>query len=210
MNALRNNPGSGEGSQSSSTTSRSLVERLKSDEPAAWDRFVTLYAPLVYHWCRVWGLREQDATDIIQEVFQAVAVHIGGFHREHKGDTFRGWLRTITRNKIHDYFRRRGREPQGVGGSEAQAQLAELPAPQPVEGSSLAEEKGERALVSRALELIRPEFAERTWQAFFRTAIEGRSAPEVAAELSMSAGAVRVAKSRVLQRLREELGDLIE
>lgn len=210
MNALRDNPGSGEGSQPSSTTSRSLLERVQSDEPAAWDQLVSLYAPLVYQWCRGWGLREQDATDIFQEVFQAVAVHIGGFRRQRAGDTFRGWLRTITRNKVHDYFRRRGREPEGVGGSEAQAQLAELPAPQPAEDSSLSEQHGERALVARALELIRREFAERTWQAFFRTAIDGRSAPEVAAELSMSAGAVRVAKSRVLQRLREELGDLIE
>lgn len=210
MNAVRENPGSGEGSQPSTSMSRSLLERVKRAEPEAWDRLVTLYAPLVFHWCRSWGLREQDAADIFQEVFQAVAVHIGGFRKERAGDTFRGWLRIITRNKIHDHFRRRGREPEGVGGSEAQAQLAELPAPEASESSSLAEENVERGLVARALELVRPEFAERTWQAFWRTAIEGRSAPEVAAELSMSAGAVRVAKSRVLQRLREELGDLIE
>ena len=210
MNVVRENPGSGEGSQPSTSTSRSLLDRVKRAEPEAWDRLVTLYAPLVFHWCRSWGLREQDAADIFQEVFQAVAVHIGGFRKERAGDTFRGWLRTITRNKIHDHFRRRGREPQGVGGSEAQAQLAGLPAPEPDNASSLTEEKGERGLVARALELVRGDFAERTWQAFWRTAIEGRSAPEVAEELSMSAGAVRVAKSRVLQRLREELGDLIE
>lgn len=210
MNVVRENPGSGEGSQPSTSTSRSLLERVKRAEPEAWDRLVTLYAPLVFHWCRSWGLREQDAADIFQEVFQSVAVHIGAFRKERAGDTFRGWLRTITRNKIHDHFRRRGREPEGVGGSEAQAQLAELPAPEASEASSHTEEKGERGLVARALELVRPEFAERTWQAFWRTAIEGRSAPEVGAELSMSAGAVRVAKSRVLQRLREELGDLIE
>lgn len=210
MNALCDNPGSGEGSQPSTTTSRSLLERVKSDEPAAWDRLVTLYAPLVFQWCRGWGLREQDAADIFQEVFQAVAAHIDGFRKERAGDTFRGWLRTITRNKVHDYFRRRGHEPEGMGGSEAQDRLAQLPAPQPGADSSLSEDHGERGLVARALDLIRGEFAEHTWQAFWRTAIEGRSAPEVAAELSMSAGAVRVAKSRVLQRLREELGDLIE
>jgi RNA polymerase sigma-70 factor (ECF subfamily) len=210
MNALRENPGSGEGSQPSSMTSRSLLERVKCNDSEAWDQLVSLYAPLVYQWCRGWGLREQDATDIFQEVFQAVAVHVGSFRKEREGDTFRGWLRTITRNKVHDYFRRQSREPEGVGGSEALAQLAQLPAPRPREDSSLLEEHGERDLVARALELIRCEFAERSWQAFYRTAIDGRSAPEVAAELSMSAGAVRVAKSRVLQRLREELGDLIE
>lgn len=210
MNAVRENPGSGEGSQPSTTTSRSLLERVKKDEPEAWDQLVALYAPLVFLWCRGWGLREQDAADIFQEVFQAVAVHIGSFRKARAGDTFRGWLRTITRNKVHDHFRRLGREPEGVGGSEAQARLAHLPAPSPCEDRSLSAERGEPELLSRALDLIRPEFAERTWQAFWRTAIEGCSAPEVAAELSMSAGAVRVAKSRVLQRLREELGDLIE
>jgi RNA polymerase sigma-70 factor, ECF subfamily len=191
-------------------TSRSLLERVKKDEPQAWDQLVALYAPLVFQWCRAWGLREQDIADIFQDVFQAVAVHVGGFRKERVGDTFRGWLRTITRNKVHDHFRRLGREPEGVGGSAAQDRLAQLPAPRPHEDSSLSAECDERQLLSRALELIRPEFAERTWQAFWRTAIEERSAPEVAVELSMSAGAVRVAKSRVLQRLREELGELIE
>lgn len=210
MNAVCDNPGSEEGSQPSTTTSRSLLQRVKNDEQAAWDQLVALYAPLVFLWCRGWGLREQDAADIFQDVFQAVAVHVGSFRKEREGDTFRGWLRTITRNKIRDHFRRLGREPEGVGGSEAQARLAQLPAPSPREDPVLSEEQGQRGLASRALELIRHEFTERTWQAFWRTAIEGCSAPEVAAELSMSAGAVRVAKSRVLQRLREELGDLLE
>jgi RNA polymerase sigma-70 factor (ECF subfamily) len=210
MTASHDNSGNGVGPSPTTATSRSLLERVKADEPQAWDRLVTLYAPLVFQWCRGWELREQDAADVFQEVFQAVAAHIGTFRKEREGDTFRGWLRTITRNKVHDHFRRRGREPEGVGGTDAQARLAQLPAPSPPEDSSLSEERAERGLISHALDLIRPEFAERTWQAFWRTAIEGGSAPQVAAELSMSAGAVRVAKSRVLQRLREELGDLIE
>jgi RNA polymerase sigma-70 factor (ECF subfamily) len=187
-----------------------LLERVKADDPRAWDQLVALYAPLVFQWCRGWDLREQDAADIFQEVFQAVAQHIGSFRKQRKEDTFRGWLRTITRNKVHDHFRRLGREPEGVGGTDAQARLAQYPAPQPSDESSLSEQSGEPGLVHRALGLIRAEFAERTWQAFWRTAIEGRPAPEVASELSMSPGAVRVAKSRVLQRLREALGDAIE
>jgi RNA polymerase sigma-70 factor (ECF subfamily) len=187
-----------------------LLERVKADDPRAWDQLVALYAPLVFQWCRGWDLREQDAADIFQEVFQAVALHIGSFRKQRKEDTFRGWLRTITRNKIHDHFRRRGREPEGVGGTDAQTRLTQYPAPQPGDEGSRSEQPGEPGLVRRALELIRAEFAERTWQAFWRTAIEGRPAPEVAAELSMSPGAVRVAKSRVLQRLREALGDALE
>ena len=40
------------------------------------------------------------------------------------------------------------------------------------------------------------------------TAVDGKLPAEVAEELAMSPGAVRVAKSRVLKRLREELGGL--
>ena len=210
MPASRDNPGSVGGSQPSTATSRSLLERVRANDPEAWNRLVALYAPLVFQWCRGWDLREQDVADIFQEVFQSVAAHIGGFRKERAGDTFRGWLRTITRNKVHDHYRRLGREPEGVGGTDAQARLAQLPAPAPGEDSSRSEDRAERGVLYQTLDSIRAEFAERTWQAFWRTAIEGRSAPETAAELSMSAGAVRVAKSRVLQRLREELGDLIE
>jgi RNA polymerase sigma-70 factor, ECF subfamily len=201
-------PDNAEGPHPSTGTSRSLLDGVKADDPAAWDRLVALYAPLVFQWCRGWELREQDAADVFQEVFQAVVTHIAAFRKEREGDTFRGWLRTITRNKVHDHFRRRGREPEGVGGTEAQGRLAEVPDLQAADEDSAAGDAAERGLFRRALELIQQEFAERTWQAFWRTAVEGRPAAEVAAELSMSPGAVRVAKSRVLQRLREELGDV--
>jgi len=198
--------GSDGGRSSSTATSRSLLAGARARDAQAWQRLVALYAPLVMHWCRRWGLPPDDAADVFQDVFQSVAAHIGGFRREKAGDTFRGWLRTITRNKVNDYFRRRQREPGGVGGSEARVLLAQLPDSATDEDGSDA--VAENALLHRALELVRGEFEPRTWQAFWRTAVEGRPTGDVGAELSMSAGAVRVAKSRVLHRLRAELGDL--
>jgi RNA polymerase sigma-70 factor (ECF subfamily) len=113
---------------------------------------------------------------------------------------------------LRDHFRRRGREAQGVGGSSARERFAQLPEPEAeaVEDDDPHDDAGERALFARAIALIRAEFEERTWTAFWRTAVEGRAAKDVAADLAMSPGAVRVAKSRVLHRLREELGDLME
>ena len=209
MNGICDIRGRSGGSSRSSGTSRSLLDRIRANEAAAWDRLVALYAPLVFYWCRRAGLQEEDSADVFQEVFQAVAAHIDGFRRDHVGDTFRGWLRTIARNKIHDHFRRCGREPTGAGGSDAQTRMAQVPAPLPLEEED-AEREAERRLFDRALESIRDEFEERTWRAFWLTAIDDGSAKDVAAELGMSPGAVRVAKSRVLQRLREELGDLAE
>jgi RNA polymerase sigma-70 factor (ECF subfamily) len=200
----------GSDARSSSATSRSLLARVKADEPDAWNRLVHLYAPLVLHWCRGKGLQDPDVADIFQEVFRAVVTNVGIFRRERPGDTFRGWLRRITQNKLRDHFRRFDRETRGVGGSSALQRFSDLPEPSPIEGDLPLDDEGERALFSRAIDLIRAEFEERTWAAFWRTAVEGRAAKDVAADLAMSAGAVRVAKSRVLHRLREELGDALE
>src|SRR5947199_10678979 len=120
-------PGPAGGELPSSATSRSLLQRARAADAGAWDRLVALYGPLVLHWCRRWGLREEDAADVFQEVFQAVAAHLAAFRRDRSGDTFRGWLRAITRNKVNDLFRRREREPAGAGGSEARARLAQVP-----------------------------------------------------------------------------------
>jgi RNA polymerase sigma-70 factor (ECF subfamily) len=194
----------------SGSTSRTLLGRLRADDAAAWRRLVTLYAPLVHHWCLQMGLPPREAGDVLQEVFQSVAANISRFRRDQAGDTFRGWLRTITRHKVTDHFRKRMREPEAAGGTEAQLWMNQFPAPDLAGSESVSLARPERALLQRALELIRGEFEERTWKAFWRMAVEDQSAADVAAELSMSPGAVRVAKCRVLQRLREELGETSE
>lgn len=190
-------------------TSPSLLGRVLANDPAAWDRLVALYAPLVWHWCRSSGLQDEDQADVFQDVFQAVASHLDQFHKSAEG-TFRGWLRTITRNKVRDLFRRRQREPVGSGGNDAQQWLNQVAGPELFDEDSQAEQAAEQSLIHRALELIREEFTQRTWQAFWRTVVDEQQAVDVAADLGMSSGAVRVAKCRVLQRLREALGDPVK
>jgi RNA polymerase sigma-70 factor (ECF subfamily) len=60
------------------------------------------------------------------------------------------------------------------------------------------------------VEQVRGDFEEQTWQAFWLTVVEGRSATVLAPELGMTAAAVRQAKARVLRRLKEELGELLD
>jgi len=194
---------------SPSGTSRSLLARVRNNEAEAWDQLVRLYAPLVQHWLRSASLDEDEAADVFQDVFQAAAQNIARFRKEKEGDTFRGWLRTITRNKANDCYRRRPQQPRGIGGSEMQHRLHNLAAPDP-DRESPSQETGHHPLYHRALALVREHFTEGTWNAFRRTVLDGQAPRDVAQELGMSPGAVRVAKSRVLQRLRSELGDLEE
>jgi RNA polymerase sigma-70 factor (ECF subfamily) len=191
------------------STSRSLLADAQQDDAAAWGRLVHLYAPLVATWCRRLGVAEQDVVDVLQEVFAAVASNLVRFRKERPHDTFRGWLSTITRNKARDYFRRRADRPAAAGGTEASLRLAQVPdgQTQPLK-LDVAEDTAFGDVLQRALELIRSEFHDQTWRAFWSVVIEGHDAADVARELAMQPGAVRVCKSRVLARLRRELGDV--
>lgn len=194
-----------------SSTSSGLLRRVKAEDPEAWRRLVRLYGPLVYLWSRQSNLNPDDAADVVQEVFVAVAGGVEGFHRDRPGDSFRGWLWTITRNKIRDHFRRRQGQTQAKGGTDAQEQLLQVPHPQAgarPEPSSEANADAGSHIAHHALELIRGQFEQRTWQAFWRTAVDGCKAAEVADELGMTLRAVYQAKYRVLRRIRQELEDL--
>lgn len=185
-----------------------LLNQLQQNEDAAWDRLIRLYAPLIYHWCRILHVPEQDISDIFQEVFHALAKNISKFKKEKPGDTFRGWLRTITRNKVYDHFRKNGVQPQAVGGTDANFRMSQHAAE--LLDDPTEEETAQHQLFLRALDLIRADFAERTWNAFWQVVVDGKTPKETGQTLGMTPGAVRVAKSRVLHRLRQELGDLLE
>lgn len=193
------------------TTSRSLLMQLKDGQPAAWERLTSLYAPLVYQWCRAMRLAEQDMPDVFQQVFQSVASHIQTFRKDRPGDTFRHWLRAITRNKVRDHFRRSARQAKAAGGTDAQIYFAQLAAPATdAEEDEVHDEEGEiRQLLRGALEQIRSQVHPQTWQAFWKVVVEGKTPEEVGEELAMRPGTIRVAKSRVLSRLRAELGELV-
>ncbi len=194
----------------SRSTSLTLLDRLRANEPDAWQSMVHLYTPLVYHWCARGGLRGDDVEDVSQEVFRVASTSMANFRREKEDDTFRGWLRGITRNIIREHYRRRSRQPQAAGGTDAFQKLhevADTAAAVLDDTDAPAEMNG---LHRRALDLVRKEFEERTWRAFWETAIEGRSPVDVAAEQGVSPAAIRMAKSRVLRRLKEEFAELIQ
>jgi RNA polymerase sigma-70 factor (ECF subfamily) len=188
----------------SSSTSTGLLDRVKDRDPEAWRRLARLYSPLVYRWARQCNLQPNDAADVVQEVFVAVARSIDSFRHDLPHSSFRGWLWTITRNQVRLHFRRGKDRPETLGGSDANYVFQHYP--------DLIEQDDEpsdrtahTSLVHRAVELIRGDFQPQTWQAFWQVAIEGRPVAEVAGELGMTSAAVRQAKYRVLCRLQDEL-----
>jgi RNA polymerase sigma-70 factor (ECF subfamily) len=186
-------------------TRASLLARLRDPEDrAAWKQFVELYGSLVYGFARQRGLQDADAADLTQEVFLAVAQAAGRWQYDPQQGSFRGWLYGITRNKLAKFLQRRYAQPVGSGDSSAQRRLDQQPQPGP-DPEAAWEHEFQQQVFRLAAAQIRDNFAPTTWQAFWQTAVEGKSGAAVAAELGLSVGAVYVARSRVLARLAEQV-----
>jgi RNA polymerase sigma-70 factor (ECF subfamily) len=188
---------------SKSDTGTSLILRLRENETLAWNELLELYAPLVFHWCHECKLQSCDAADVMQEVFSAVSRSIQRFQK-HRDGSLRGWLWTITQNQIRDFWRKQNRQA-AKGGTVAHWQMNQLL--DDINDEPTTELENSR-LLHRALEQIENDFQPQTWTAFWRSAIEGHNNAWIAEELAISVNSVRQAKSRVLRRLREQLGEL--
>jgi RNA polymerase sigma-70 factor (ECF subfamily) len=182
-------------------TSMTLLGLARDNDPEAWRRLVGLYGPAVFGWAKRSGLTDDDAADVCQNVWAAVDANLGRFRKDKAGDTFRGWLWTITRNKIRDWARAKAESVAAAGGTDAQLGLQQIPDIEPPDESG----EHDHGMLRRALDLIRPDFEESTWQAFWRLVVLGHAARDVAADLGLAPNAVHQARFRVVKRLRAEL-----
>ena len=182
------------------TTTLSLLERLRQPKAnEAWQRFVDLYTPLLHFWARRLGLQNDDAADLVQEVFRTLLQKLPTLKLRPSG-TFRGWLRVVTRHTWLNLRRRR------VLSQVDSAVLDVVPS----SAEAFWEVDFRRYLVKRALDVMQADFHPATWKACWEVVAYGRPAAEVAQELGLTVGAVHAARARVLARLREEMGAMMD
>ena len=190
------------------STHVSLLLRLRDPrDHEAWLEFVSLYEQAIYRLLRRHGLQDADAREVMQELLLAVSRSIDRWDPSKERGSFRGWLRRVTRNLVINWVKQRRRREQVAGDSSWQAMLEMLPAPTDPETIEFDNEL-RRALFQRAAEQVRGEVRPATWQAFWETAVVGISPADTAKKLGMNAGAVRVAKCRVLARLQAAVAEM--
>jgi RNA polymerase sigma factor (sigma-70 family) len=191
----------------SDSTASDLLDAARRWDPQSWQEIVERYSWLVYQWACQAGLSGEDAADVVQMVMADVARSVGNFEKDGKKAAFRRWLRTITRRRIADFCCAEAKQPHGEGGSSAQRRIGALA--ENVESSASANPAAEslRSQFWKLLERLEDELEETTWQAFWMTTVENRTSIEAAKLLGMTPNAVRLAKGRVLQRLRQEAAD---
>lgn len=192
------------------TTSLGLLDRLRNAKPDAadWRRLQDVYLPLIRHWLSRLPDLHDEIDDLTQEVLVVLFRELPAFQRRRHG-SFRSWLRQITVNRMRAFFKSRHRLPRVGGGAEVEQHLTELEDPSS-ELSQQWDRDHDKYVFQKLLALVQSDFEPSTWQAFTRFALDGQAAARVAAELGVSERAVVQAKSRVLKRLREEAGDLID
>jgi RNA polymerase sigma-70 factor (ECF subfamily) len=184
-------------------TPASLVLRLRDrGDREAWERFVGLYAPLIYGYGRRRGLQDADAADLTQAVLQAVVGSIERYEYDPAQARFHTWLFRVVRNQFWRLFAHRWQCPAEEQGPEADARLRECADHENEHEAAEWEQDYRRGRFRWAAEQVRGGFEESSWRAFWHTAVDGRPAPDVASELGLSVGAVYTAKSRVLERIR--------
>jgi len=189
------------------STRASLLLRLcDAQDHEAWVEFVTLYEPVVYRLLRRHGLQDTDARDVMQELFLAVSRSIDRWDPDRQRGSFRGWLRRVTRNLVINWLKSRQRRDL-AGGADLHGLLDRLPATDE-QGTVEFDRELRRALMQRAGQRVQSEVQPATWRAFWETSVAGLSPAEAAAKLGMSAGAVRVAKCRVLARMKTTVAEM--
>jgi RNA polymerase sigma-70 factor (ECF subfamily) len=190
-------------------TRQSLLLRAQAGETDAWKDLTDLYRPLILGWLNRQGVPADDLEDLSQQVLLSVVTNLPGFQHPGQRGAFRTWLRTIVCRRAADYWRVIDAESHAQGGSGASAALHEIADPDS-ELNRQWDEEHDRYVVHCLLDMVEGEFEEVTLKAFRRLALEGASGAEAAHELGLSVAAVYVAKSRVLQRIRQKAGGLID
>jgi RNA polymerase sigma-70 factor (ECF subfamily) len=175
-----------------------------------WARFFQRYQPLLLTWCRKQNLQAADADEVTGRVLERLARKLPEFQYD-PARRFRAYLRVVVANAVNDYRAELGQPGhRGSGNPDAQQALGQLAAPESLDGISVELDGHLTRAMDQArqvTERVKAAVDEKTWLAFYRTAVEGRPAPEVARELGIKVGNVYVYRNRVAKRLRE-LGDL--
>lgn len=87
-----------------------LIQLFKQGNHQALDSLYERYVKVVYKRVR-FVIPETDVEDVTQEVFVAMLRSLSTFRGESQFST---WLRTLTNNKVAEYYRRRSRKKESM------------------------------------------------------------------------------------------------
>ena len=193
-------------------TRSSLIQRLKATiNGESWEEFFYTYWELIYNVARRAGLSEADAQDIVQETILKVHNSLDRFEYNRKRGTFKGWLRTVTRSRLNDFFKKQQRRPAlNQPLEEAADELQNLEDPEGPEIEKIWDEEWNRNLIQAALSRTKKLSSPKQFQIFKCHYIDEWTVRETCRTLGVNAAQVYMAKQRVGKVFREAVEALQE
>lgn len=183
------------------TTQMTLLRRAKGGASEAWADLDKFYRPFIRRWFFTQHVSVDDAEDLTQEVLATLFRELPRFEHSGRAGAFRCWLRSTCLNRLRQHQRSFAVRDRLIGGGD----LADADAISVDDPQSIAwDREHDRAILRYLFSLVEKQFEAVTMAVFRRLALEGASVACVAVEFGMTEGAVYVARSRVLVKLREE------
>lgn len=194
------------------TTRTSLLRRLKDwQDGASWQEFFDIYGKIIYRVARKSGLTEQDAKDVVQETFIAIAKQMPKFDYNPALGAFKAWLLNLTRWRIADHFRRK--QPPAArthtAASTRRTRLIEqVSDPAGQDWETVWEAEWQSNLLATALDRVKARLEPQKYQVFDLYVNKEWPAEKVAARLSIPVSQVYLIKHRVTELLKKEIARL--
>lgn len=186
----------------------SLVVRLQDErDEAAWYEFIAEYEPFLLTFLQRRGLQDADAQDVAQQVLTSICQSVSNYKPDGRPGAFRRWMSTIARHAAIKFLQRKSRQPDSGGGTQFLARMNDIAT---TDDDPVARQEYQQAVFAWAVSRVKDEFRESTWNAFWETTVNHRPIDVVAKELDLSTGAIYMARSRVMARLKAQVARLLQ
>jgi RNA polymerase sigma-70 factor (ECF subfamily) len=177
----------------------SVIEGVRSKDPQCWEQFDAIYRPMLLAFLKKRGLKDSDASDIVQDIFVKLLVKIHSYDRAKC--SFRNWLFTVAHNTLIDEARRRATRKRAADGWVLTMVAATT-------SDSVRMEKEwtrihRERILAHALRTIRKRVSSRVWACFEQRVLKDRPGAEIARELRIPSNSVFVNSCRVMKQVRD-------
>ncbi len=189
-------------------TRSSLIHRLKATiNGESWQDFFNTYWELIFNVARRAGLSHADAQDVVQETIVKVHKSFDRFQYDRKRGSFKGWLRSVTRSRLAEHFKKQQKRlPLNQPFEDSSKNpTTEIIDPNGLELKKIWKEEWHKHIIHSALTRLKRVVSPKQFQIFKCYCIDEWTVSEISKALNVNAAQIYMAKQRVGKLFRQEL-----
>ena len=185
-------------------TRKTLIQRMQDGhDEQSWEDFIRTYRPYIHAIIRSMNISDFDADDIVQQIMLKIWKNIGEVDLEQR-QLFRGWLRTVTKNSVKDFIRKRTLDAKRLEKAQQEEARSYLNSIRLPDIEKIADQEWGAHVFNLAMERIDGVFSGKAMQVF-QLSMEGVSVEEIARKMDLKENSVYRLRNRVKVQLAQEV-----